>query len=354
MIIPHIEANLDRGLSDGIINITKIPIQNREHWIKNLQICAEKCRKGECDGDETTKQDPNKRSCILCVKHRAKDLEILDGVYPPACPCCGFPTRVDSGGAAETLHCDNPNCAAQRLRQFVHVVSKKALDIEGLSEATLEKFIGMGLIHSFIDIYRLNEHRGEIIAMEGFGEKSWERLWEAIQKSRNTTFERYVISMDIPMIGNTASKELCRYFNGDLNAFETAMDDGFDFTKLNDFGEVLHQNIYRWFRIEDNRILWEELQKMINIEKNTSITVETTDNPFMGKTVVVTGTLANFPRNSINAKIESLGAKAGSSVSKNTDYVIYGEGAGSKLDNARKLGVPVLTEWQFLEMAGAV
>jgi len=160
--------------------------------------------------------------------------------------------------------------------------------------------------------------------------------------------------MDIPMIGNTASRELSRYFAGDLNALESAVDDGFDFTQLSDFGEVLHRNIHEWFRIEENRILWEELQEMMNIEKKAAVTVENTDNPFAGCTVVVTGKLELFTRNSINAKIESLGAKAGGSVSKNTGYLICGENAGSKLDNARKLGIPVLTEQQFLEMAGDV
>jgi DNA ligase (NAD+) len=273
-------------------------------------------------------------------------------LIPSACPCCGFPTRIDPDGDAETLHCDNPACATQRLRQFVHFTSKKAMNIEGLSEATLEKFIGMGWLRDFTDIFRLDEHAGDIRNMEGFGERSWQRLWGSILSSRSTTFERYLISMDIPMIGRTASKELSRCFNGNLKALETAVDDGFDFTQLSDFGEVLHRNIHEWFRIEENRIIWEELQKMINIEQKSTNVTGGADNPFAGRTVVVTGKLEFFTRSSINAKIESLGAKAGSAVSKTTDYLICGENAGSKLDNARNLGVPVLTEQQFLEMAG--
>ena len=141
---------------------------------------------------------------------------------PHVCPCCGQPTRIhESSGKGEngenriikTLYCDNPDCETRRLKKFVHFVSQKAMDIEGLSEATLEKFIGQGFIHSYLDIYRLDRYRAEIVRMDGFGEKSWQRLWDAIQQSRNTTFERYLISMDIPMIGNTASKVLGRVFH---------------------------------------------------------------------------------------------------------------------------------------------
>jgi len=295
----------------------------------------------------------SKRNMIIPHVENNLDRGAYDNtLIPSSCPCCGSPTRVDTSGTAETLYCDNPTCAGQRLQQFVHFVSKKAMDIEGLSEATLERFISMGWLDDFMDVYRLDRYAREIKQTEGFGEKSWLRLWDAIERSRSTTFERYLISMDIPMIGRTASKELCRHFNGDLNALETAVDDGFDFTQLNDFGEVLDRNIHAWFRIEKNRNLWEELQKMINIEKTANTVTEAADNPFAGRTVVVTGTLVHFTRNTINAKIESLGAKAGSSVSKNTDYLICGESAGSKLDKARELGVPVLTEQQFLEMAG--
>ena len=151
----------------------------------------------------------------------------LGKLLPQTCPCCGQPVRIHesstaSGGKEKkirTLFCDNSACETRRLRQFVHFVSQKAMNIEGLSEATLEKLIGRGWIHSYMDIYRLDEHRNEIVQMEGFGEKSWQRLWDAIQKSRNTTFERYLIAMDIPMIGNTASRALKHMFGGNLAAF---------------------------------------------------------------------------------------------------------------------------------------
>jgi len=269
-------------------------------------------------------------------------------VFPIRCPSCRSSVRITH----DAIYCDNKGCTAQRLRQFVHFVGKKAMDIEGLSEATLEKFISRGWLNNFLDIYRLDEHSKEIVSMEGLGDKSWQRLWDAIQRSRSTTFERYLISMDISMIGRTASRTLSRQFNSDLNKFEAAVIGGFDFTQLKDFGEVLHRNIHDWFKVKENLYLWKELQKMTTIKKNdAAITTADTDNPFAGRTIVVTGKLALFTRNTINAKIETLGATAGSAVSKNTDYLICGDKAGSKLDKARSLGVTVLTEQQFLDMA---
>jgi DNA ligase (NAD+) len=295
----------------------------------------------------------SKRNMIIPHVEENLDRDGFDkAIIPSCCPCCGSPTRIQEGkkDKAETLRCDNPGCSYQRLRQFVHFVGKKAMDIEGLSEATLEKFIGMGWLDTFADIYRLDRYRDEIVMMEGFGIKSWRRLWASIQKSRSTTFVRFVVAMDIPMVGRTASRELDRCFGGDLDALAAAVESGFDFTQLNDFGEVLHRNIRDWFKIDKNKNLWKEMKAMANIENKTTAT-EAKGNPFSGKMVVVTGTLANFTRNSINAKIEELGAKAGSAVSKNTDYLIAGESAGSKLTKAQALGIPVLTEQEFLAMA---
>lgn len=287
----------------------------------------------------------------------------LESVLPYTCPCCGQPTRIHESlttakgeeRIVRTLFCDNPFCETRKLRRFVHFVSQKAMDIEGLSEATLEKLIGRGWIHSYMDLYRLDKHRTEIVKMEGFGEKSWQRLWDAIQKSRNTTFERYLIAMDIPMVGNTASRILSRQFHGSLEEFEDAVNHQYDFRQLPDFGETLHNNIHDWFCEEENRYIWEELQKMMNIEMRESEQTVTEnnvrDNPFVGLTLVVTGKVEPYTRSEINNMIESLGAHAGSSVSKKTDYLICGENAGSKLDKARSLGITVLTPAEFFKMS---
>ncbi len=266
---------------------------------------------------------------------------------PSVCPNCGKPTRLERG---ESLHCDNPDCTSQLLKKFVHFAEKKAMNIEGLSESILAKFFDKGWLSEYADIYHLDEHRDEIIAMDGFGEKSYERLWSAIEASRDTDFVHFLTALDIPQIGNTASRALGRYFRDDLDAFESAVDSGFDFTVLEDFGETLNNNIHAWFAKDENRKTLIKMKKEVTIMMNTT---QTTANPFDGKTVVVTGTLENFTRDSINSKLISLGATAYSSVSKKTDYVLAGEKAGSKLTKAQALGIPVLSESEFLAMIGA-
>lgn len=277
------------------------------------------------------------------------------------CSCCRQPTRIHENKTVvngverivKTLFCDNPDCATRRLRQFVHFAGDKAMDVEGLSEGTLEKLIGRGLLHDRLDIYCLDGHKDEIIQMDGFGEKSWQNLWAAIQRSRETSFERYLIAMDIPMVGNTASRTLARQFHSSLDEFETAVCQGFDFTQLPDFGAALHQNIYDWFGEEENWQLWSELRSYVRIAPPASEqTNPVRDNPFVGQTIVVTGKVEPYTRSEINAKIEALGAHAGSSVSSKTNYLVCGENAGSKLDKALGLGITVLTPAQFFQMAG--
>lgn len=281
----------------------------------------------------------------------------LADIIPRACPCCGQATRVhvnrrNKTCATMTLHCDNPQCETRRLRQFVHFAGKKAMDIEGLSEATLEKFIGRGWLHSYMDMYRLDEHAAEITQMDGFGEKSWQNLWAAIQRSRDTTFERYLVAMDIPLVGRTASRVLAKQFGSDLAAFEEAALTGYDFTSLPDFGEVLDKSIHTWFEDEENFCTWEELQTMVHIQKPQpeSGASAKTNSPFAGKNIVVTGKVEPYTRSEMNALIESLGAHAQSAVNGKTDYLVCGEAAGSKLTKARQLGVTVLPPNLFFSM----
>ena len=268
------------------------------------------------------------------------------------CPCCGSPTHIREENGVKRLFCDNPDCATRRLRQFVHFVGKKAMNVEGLSAATLEKLIGWGLLHDYWDIYELDEHKVEVMDIDGFGEKSWENLWDAIQRSRDTTFERYLIAMDIPLIGRTASRTLAKQFHSSLEELESAVIHDFDFTQLPDFGKTLHQNIYQWFQNEENWYFWSELRNHVTIAAPAPQETVTADSPFVGKNIVVTGKVEPYTRDGINAKIESLGAHAGSSVSRKTDYLVCDENAGSKLEKARSLGVTVLTPAQFFQMAG--
>ena len=169
------------------------------------------------------------------------------------------------------------------------------MNIEGLSEATLEKFLNLGYLQTFHDIYHLDQHREEIIRLEGFGEKSFDRLWNAIQASRSTTFVRYLVSMDIPMVGRTKSRVLDTVFSGSLNAFQAAATDDYDFTQLEDFGATLNQNIHDWFADEENLMLWDTLQNEFTFEERKEENTMAKNTEFAGKTIVATGKLENLP-----------------------------------------------------------
>ena len=190
---------------------------------------------------------------------------------PSVCPCCGGSLQVHkTSGGTRQLFCENPNCAAKLVRKFVHFCDKTRMDIEGLSEKTLAKFIGMGWIRNFGDLYTLEERREEIIQTEGFGEKSFARLQAAIEKSRRCTLNQFIAGMGIPMVGRSAGRSISRHFGGDWNAFEQAVKDGFDFTILPDFGEIMHNNIYQWYADEAAAKLWRPLLEHIIFEKENT------------------------------------------------------------------------------------
>lgn len=300
----------------------------------------------------------SKRNMIIPHIEENLDRGHYQDIVPPTCPCCKTQTRihsraVDKTRIVETVHCDNLKCDTQILRKFQHFVCKKAMNIEGLSEATLERFLELGYVESFCDIYHLDQYQEDIVKLEGFGEKSFQRLWTAIEDSRNTSFIRYLVAMDIPMIGRTKSRILNEVFHGSLEEFEKAATGSYDFTTLEDFGEILNNNLHTWFADETNLELWRNLQMELNFMNapvETGISVET---PFSGKTIVATGKLEQFTRDGINTKILEIGGKPGSSVSKKTDFLIAGEKAGSKLKKAQELGVRILTEQEFVDMLSA-
>jgi DNA ligase (NAD+) len=263
------------------------------------------------------------------------------------CPCCGHKMFIEAPKDARFLFCSNPNCLAKLLQRFVHFVSKPAMNIEGLSEATLEKFIAKGWLKTFVDIYTL-KYKTEIADMDGFGQRSFENLRDAIEKSEHVKMENFLVAIGIPNVGKTASKTISKYFKGDWFAFERAILDGFDFTQLEDFGQVINDSIHNWYNDTEEFLMWSSMSVILDFVKPEN--ASTKISPFMGKTIVVTGTLNNFTRDSIQEKIESLGAKASGSVSSKTDYVLAGEKAGSKLTKAQELGVRVITEDQFLQM----
>lgn len=271
--------------------------------------------------------------------------------FPHFCPCCGsMLTFRTMPRGSQQLYCTNPSCAARLVQKFDHFCEKTRMNIEGLSATTLEKFIGHGWIKNFGDLYTLEQHREEIINTEGFGVKSYERLQASIEKSRHCTLASFIAGLGIPMVGRHAGRDLDRYFHGSWEAFEEAIQTGFDFTQLPNFGKTMHNNIHKWYADAEEAKLWRPLLNKIEFVKETTTMSTNTNNPFYGKTVVATGKLENYTRDGIQMKLLELGAKPGSSVSKKTDYLIVGEKAGSKLAKAQQLGVTTLTEQEFEEM----
>ena len=273
-------------------------------------------------------------------------------MLPMTCPCCGKPLTVKyTSGGTRQLYCGNPHCAAKLVQKFTHFCEKTRMNIEGLSATTLEKLIGHGWVRNFGDLYELEQYREDIVRTEGFGERSFDRLQAAIEKSRCCTLAKFIAGLGIPMVGRHAGRDLDRYFHGSWAEFEAAILNGFDFTQLPDFGETMHNNIYTWYADAQEAKLWRPLLRKIQFETKENLTMETTmNNPFAGKTVVATGKLEHYTRDGIQEKLISLGAHPSGAVSKKTDYLIVGEKAGSKLTKAQQLGVKTLTEQEFEDM----
>lgn len=282
----------------------------------------------------------------------AEDRNPIGVQYPEICPVCGGSVRVEHINDTEAIYCDNPKCSGKKLSMFSHFVSKPAMNIDGLSEATLEKFIANGWLDDYSDLYHLDRYSKQIMKMDGFGKRSYDKLIAAVEASRNTTLVRLLISMGVPYIGKTASKAISNYCGGNPNKFIKMIEDEFNWTQLEDFGEVMSNSMSTWFANDDNYNLFLHVLTELTIQIATPAVVSASDNPFNGKTVVATGSLQNFTRDGIGKKLEELGAKVASSVSKKTDYVIAGEKAGSKLVKANELGVKVLTEAEFMSMIG--
>ncbi len=267
---------------------------------------------------------------------------------PMSCPCCGHPLQLrKTAGGTRQFYCENPGCSAKLVQKFVHFCEKTRMNIEGLSESTLEKLISHGWVKNFGDLYDLEKHKAAIIATDGFGEKSYERMQAAIESSRYCTLAKFIAGLGIPMVGRHAGRDLDRYFHGSWAEFEAAILNGFDFSQLPNFGKTMNDNIYKWYADTEEAKLWRPLLRKIYFIKENNTMNTNTSNPFAGKTVVATGKLVNYTRDSIQNKLLSLGAIPASSVTKKTDYLIVGAKAGSKLAKALQLGIPTLNEEEF-------
>ncbi|WP_143322646.1 NAD-dependent DNA ligase LigA [Clostridium sp. HBUAS56010] len=271
---------------------------------------------------------------------------------PDKCPCCGGSLEMHNENGSKTLHCCNDNCQAKLLARLTHYASKDALNIDGLSEATLEKFMNLGWLTNLSDIYTLESHKEEMMKLEGFGKKSVEKLLAAIEKSKDTTLERFLYGLSIPLIGKTASKTISKYFGGNYTKFIEALECGFDFTQLDDFGSVMSKSIYDWYpKYSNSEDLY--IPSLLNFEK-PKITVSTDEGKGLsGKVFVITGSLEHYAnRNELVEEIEQFGGKVSGSVSTKTNYLINNDVTSSSGKNkkAKELGVPIITEEQFVVM----
>ena len=269
---------------------------------------------------------------------------------PEYCPACGGKTEIRQMNDVETLYCTNSRCSARRIKSFSLFVSRDAMNIEGLSEATLEKFIAHGYIHTFADIYHLNHYREEIVSMDGFGEKSYQNLMESIDRSRKTTLARVIYALGIPNIGAANAKLLCRFFDYDLKRLKEANEE--EIASIEGIGDVIAASVVNYFAEEANKAALEALLYELDIEKpeeneNSSV--------LAGKTFVITGSVFHFAnRSELKNYIEERGGKVTGSVTKKTDYLINNEkeSNSSKNKKARELNIPLLSEEDFLKLAG--
>ena len=267
---------------------------------------------------------------------------------PEVCPVCGGQTEVRQINDVKSLYCTNPDCQAKKIKSFTLFTSRDALNIAGLSEATLEKFIGVGMIHEYADIFHLDRHQEEIVEMDGFGQKSYDNLITAAEKASHTTLPRMVYGLGVAGIGLANAKMICRAYRYDLERIrhtsveELAMIDG--------IGAVIAGTFVEYFADEKKQRQLDELLKELEIETPQ---VEEGEQKFAGKTFVITGSVTHFAnRNELKAVIEAQGGKVTGSVSAKTDYLINNDSASSSSKNrkARELGIPVITEEEFLAL----
>ena len=271
-------------------------------------------------------------------------------VIPKICPVCGGETQIRQMNDVKSLYCTNPDCQAKKIKSFSLLVSRDALNIDGLSEATLEKFIAAGFIHSYADIFHLDRHREAIVSMEGFGEKSYENLMAAVKKASHTNLVRVVYGIGVAGIGLANAKMLCRSFDYDFERMRHATEE--ELTAVDGIGAVLADAWIAYFASEKNAKLVDDLLAELTIEKvseNTEAAV------FAGMTFVITGTVEHFAnRKELQAAIEARGGKATGSVTAKTTYLINNDvtSNSSKNKKAKELGIPIISEQDFLNMMG--
>ena len=270
---------------------------------------------------------------------------------PEACPVCGGQTEVRQLNDVKSLYCTNPDCQAKKIKSFTLFTSRDALNIAGLSEATLEKFIGVGMIHEYADIFHLDRHQEEIVEMDGFGQKSYDNLIAAAEKASHTTLPRMVYGLGVAGIGLANAKMICRHFKNDFEVMRHATVE--ELVEIDGIGEVLAQAWTAFFSDGKNNAIVDHLLAELTFEAGDEESSEGADEAFAGMNFVITGSLEHFKnRKELQELIERRGGKVTGSVTSKTNYLINNDVASSSSKNkkARELGVPILSEEEFLKL----
>ncbi len=273
---------------------------------------------------------------------RSGSLEI-----PSVCPVCGKETRIERENETETLVCPNPDCDAKKLKAFALFVSRDAMNIDGLSEATLEKFLARGFLHTYADLFHLNRYREQIVEMDGFGEKSCQNLLDSIENARGTTLPRLIYGLGIPNIGAANARMICRAYQNDISRMLAAPVE--ELAAIDGVGPVIAGTFCAFWQQEKNRADLALLLREVRIAEES---FETGEQPLAGKIFVITGSLNHFEnRNALKGRIEELGGKVTGSVTGKTTCLINNDSTSGSAKNkkAKELGVEVITEEQFME-----
>lgn len=275
--------------------------------------------------------------------------EVSTAEIPEKCFVCGGETEVRKLRDGEALYCTNPNCSAQRIQALSHFVSRDAMNMEGLSEETLKKFLEKGFVENYPDIFRLAEHKDEITEMEGFGEKSYQNLIASIEKAKTVELPNFIYALGINHVGLRNAKLLCSNFDFDLEKIKGATEE--ELVQVEGFGGIIAHSIAHYFRQEEHLRLLEDALKYLNIQLPEQAE-EGEESPLNGLTFVVTGDLEQFSnRKELQALIEKGGGKVTGSVTKKTNFLINNDihSASSKNKKAAELGVPILSEQDFID-----
>lgn len=267
---------------------------------------------------------------------------------PKHCPACGAPTEIRQVNDVRALYCTNEFCSAKKLKLFSHFVSRNAMNIDGLSEATLEKFIEEGFLEELYDIYRLEPYRMQIVVMDGFGDKSYENLQKSIEASRETTVDRLLYGLGIMNIGSATAKLICKYFRNDLDAIRHATTE--ELVEIEGIGQIIAESFVAYFANPENEKRIDELSKEIHFVQPEG---EGQPQSFAGVNFVVTGSVNHFAnRDEVKSVIEARGGKVTGSVTSKTNYLINNDvtSNSSKNKKAKELGIPIISEEEFLKM----